>query len=102
MTAVIPARIKKKKSEFVHFCVAILISKMEEKKQHFWHTILCYFMKGKNGTEMQKLICSECGGGAVTDGTSKAVCEAHGGGFSLDNAPHRVDQLKLIGIQSRY
>lgn len=54
---------------------------MEEKKQHFWHTTLCYFMKGKNGTEMQKLICAECGGGAVTDGTcqrqsAKLVVEA--------------------------
>ena len=27
---------------------------MEEKKQHFWHTMLYYFKKGKNTTEMQK------------------------------------------------
>ena len=38
----------------VNFCAAILILKMEEDTQHFWHIILCYFKKGKNTTEMQK------------------------------------------------
>ena len=29
------------------FLVAILILKMEENMQHFWHTMLYYFKKGK-------------------------------------------------------
>ncbi|KAM9047688.1 zinc finger protein 461-like isoform 1-T1 [Megaptera novaeangliae] len=33
---------------------AILILKMEEKKQHFWHIMPYYFQKSKNTTEMQK------------------------------------------------
>ena len=59
VTAVISACIKKKKvSKLVNFCVAILILKMEDKKQHFWHIMLYYFKKGKNATEMQKMICA--------------------------------------------
>ena len=38
----------------MNFCVAILILKMEEKKQRFWHSTLYYFKKGKNTTETQK------------------------------------------------
>ena len=49
----------------MNFCVAILIFKMEE-KQHFWHTMLYYFKKGKNAIEKQK-ICSVYGDHAVTD-----------------------------------
>ena len=56
----------KKKSKLLNFCVAILILKMEEKKQHFRHIMLCYFKKGKNKTEMQKRICAVYGEGAVT------------------------------------
>ena len=37
----------------MNICVAILILKMN-KKQHFWHTILTYFKKGKNTTETQR------------------------------------------------
>ena len=44
----------KKLLKLVNFCVAILISKMEESMQHFWHTMLYYFKKGKNVSEMQK------------------------------------------------
>ena len=42
---------------------------MEENKQHFRHTVLYYFNKGKNATEMQKKkkIGAVCGEGAVTD-----------------------------------
>ena len=47
--------------------IAILILKMEENMQHFWHIMLYYFMKGKNTTEMQKKICAVYGEGAVTD-----------------------------------
>ena len=42
---------------------------MEENKQHFWHIMLYYFKKGKNRTEMQKMICAVYEEGAVTDRT---------------------------------
>ena len=35
----------------MNFCVAILILKMEENMQHFWHIMLYYFKKGKKATE---------------------------------------------------
>ena len=57
----------KNTSELVNFCVAILILKVEEEKQHFWHIMLYYFKKDKNGAETQKRICVLCGEGAVTD-----------------------------------
>ena len=40
---------------------------MEENKQHFQHSILYYYKKGKNATEMQKNVCAAYGEGAVTD-----------------------------------
>ena len=42
---------------------------MEEDMQHFWCTVLYYFKKGTNATEMQKKVCAVCGEGAVTDQT---------------------------------
>ena len=57
--------IKKKLIKIGDFCVAILILKMEENKQHFWHIMLYYFKKGKNTTKGQKKICAVCGEGAV-------------------------------------
>ena len=62
---VISARVFNKTSKLANFCVAILIFKMEE-KQHFWHTMLYYFKKGKNAIEKQK-ICSVYGDHAMTD-----------------------------------
>ena len=62
-------QLKKKDIKLVNFCVAILILKMEEKKQHFHHIMLYYFKKGKNTTEIQKKICAVYGEGAVTDRT---------------------------------
>ena len=50
----------------MNFCVAILILKMEENKQHFQHIMLYYFKKCKIATETQKKICVVCEG-AVTD-----------------------------------
>ena len=38
----------------MNFCVAILILKMEESAQYFWHTMLYYFKKGKTTTEVQQ------------------------------------------------
>ena len=51
----------------MNFCAAILILKVEEDMQHFWHIVLHYFKKGKNATEMQEKICALYGEGAVTD-----------------------------------
>ena len=51
----------------LNFWVDILILKMKDKKKHFQNTMLCYFKKGKNTTEMQKKICAVCGEGAVSD-----------------------------------
>ena len=49
------------------FCVAILILKTEEEKQHFWHIILYYFKKGKNATEMKEKMCAVYEDGAMTE-----------------------------------
>ena len=51
----------------VNLCEAILVLKMEEYRQPFWHTMLYYFKKGKNATETQKKICAVYVKGAVTD-----------------------------------
>ena len=81
-------RLKKDLSKLVNFCVAILILKMEEKKQHFRHIMLYYFKKGKNGTEMQKKICAVYGESAVTDQTcQKWFAKLRAGDFLLNDAP---------------
>ena len=38
----------------MNFSVAILILKMEEKKQHFWHIMLYCFKNSENATETKK------------------------------------------------
>ena len=45
---------------------------MEENMQHFRHTVLYYFKKGKNATEMQKKVCAVYGEGAGTDRTCQS------------------------------
>ena len=88
----------------VNFCVAILILKMEEKKQHFWHTMLYYFKKGKNATETQEKICAVYGEGAATDQMCQNwFANFHAGDFSLDYAPQSGrpvevdrDQIKTL------
>ena len=68
--------LKRNLSKLVNFCVAILILKMEEHKQHFWYIMLYYFRKGKNATETQEKICAVYGKGAVTDQMcQKVVCK---------------------------
>ena len=59
----------KKLSKLVTFCAAILILKIEEDIQHFWHIMLYYFKKGKNASETQKMICAVHEEGAATDQT---------------------------------
>ena len=53
----------------MNFCVAILILKMEENKQHFHHILLYYFKKGNDAAEMHKKICAGYEEGAMTDWT---------------------------------
>ena len=44
----------------MNFCVAILILKMEEHTKQFQYIMLCYFKKGKNTTEYNRLVqCME-------------------------------------------
>ena len=63
---------------------------MEENKQHFWHTMLYYFKKGKSATETQKTICAVCREVAVTDQMcQKWFVKFRAGDFSLDGAPVR-------------
>ena len=77
---------------------------MEEKKQHFQHTMLYYFKKGKNATEMQKKICVVYGEGAMTDWTcQKWFAKFCAGDFLLDDAPRSgrpvevdSDQIKTL------
>ena len=88
----------------VNFYVAILILKMERKKQHFWHIMLYYVKKGKNATEMQKLdlysIWRRC---YDSSNMSKVVCEASSWRFfpwTIIRGP--IDQLKFLVIKLRY
>ena len=69
MIAIISACIKKNLPKLVNCYVAILILKMAENMQHFWHIMLYYFKKGKNKTEMQKMkkTYAMYGEGVVTD-----------------------------------
>ena len=84
----------------MNFCVAILILKMEEKKQYFWHLMLYYFKKGKNETEMQKKICAVYGEGAVTDRMcQKRFAKFCAGDFSLDDAPRSGRPLEVDSDQ---
>ena len=89
----------------MNFCVAILILKMKENMQHFWHIMLCYFKKGKNATETQKKkVCAVYEEGAVTDRMcQKWFVKFRAGDFSLDDAPRSdrpvevdSDQIKTL------
>ena len=58
-----PVRIKKNLLKLVNFCTVILILKMEENTQYFWHIMPYYFKKGKDGTAVQNKICVVYGEG---------------------------------------
>ena len=105
VTAVVPVWLKNqnKTSKLVNFCVAILILMMEENRRHSLLSVLYYFKKGKNATEMQKKICTVCGENAVADRTcQKWFLKFRARDVSLDHAPRCVDQLKLIAIKLRH
>ena len=71
----------------MNFHVAILILKMEENMQYFWHIMLYYFKKGKNTIKMHENYAMG-GEGAVIDWMCQKwftnFCARE---FSLDNAP---------------
>ena len=76
--------------------LVILILKMDETKQHFWHIVLYYFKKSKNVTEKQKKIFSVCGDDAVTDQTcQKWFTKFCARDFSLDDAPWSGRPVKV-------
>ena len=78
----------------------MLILKMEENMQHFWHVMLYYFKKGKNTTEMQKNICVVCGEGAVTGLThQKWFVKFCAEDFPLDEAPWSGRPLEVNSNQ---
>ena len=88
----------------MNFCVAILLLKVEEKKQQFWHIMLYYFKKDKNAIKTQKkrfvqymekvLWLIEC----VKSGLRSFELEIS----HWTMLYHWVDQLKLIAIKSRH
>ena len=51
----------------MNFCAAILILKVEEDTQHFWHIMLYYFKKGKKATKMQQKISAVSGEAAAAE-----------------------------------
>ena len=72
----------------MNFCVAILILKMKENMQHFWHIMFHFFQEGKIATELQTKICAEYGEGAVNDQMcQKWFMKFCAGDFLRDNAP---------------
>ena len=84
----------------MNFCVAILILKMEEKKQQFLHIMLYYFKKGKIATETQKKICAANGDGAVADRMcQKWFAKFRAGDFSLDDAPRSGRSVEVDSNQ---
>ena len=50
----------KKSIKIGEFLCSYFDIKMEGSKPHFWHTMLYYFKKGKNATEMQKKRFVQC------------------------------------------
>ena len=80
--------LKKKTSKLVNFCGAILISTMEENKQHLRHIMLHHFKEDKNATETQKKMRAVYGEGARTHQMcQKWSVKFRAEDFSLDNAP---------------
>ena len=74
----------------MNFCVAILILKIEENRQHFWHIMLYYFKNNRLKMQLKckKKICAVYGEGDVTDEMcQKWFMKFHAGDFSGDNAP---------------
>ena len=72
----------------MNFCVAILMLKMEENTQHFWHIMLYYLKKDKNTTETHKKDSCSVWKGAVTDRMcQKWFVKLPAGDFLISDAP---------------
>ena len=85
------------------FCVAILLLKIEENMQHFWHIMLHYFKKSKNATETQKKICAAYGEDAVIDRMcQKWFWKFCAGDFLLDNAVSSGRPIEVDGDKLRH
>ena len=73
---------------------------MEENMQHFWHVMLYYFKRGKNESEMQKMICATYREGAATDWMcQKCFVKFLARDFSLDDAPQSGKQVEVDSNQ---
>ena len=73
---------------------------MEENKQHIWHIMPYYFMKGKNTIDTHKKICAVYGEDAVTGSLcGKWFVKFHAGDFSLDDAPQSGRPVTVDGDQ---
>ena len=84
----------------VNLWVAILIPKMEEYKEHFWHIMLYYFKNGKSTTEMQKKFFAVYGEGAVIDQMcQKWFVKFRAGDFFPDNAPQLSGPVEVDSNQ---
>ena len=80
----------------MNFCVAILVLKMEENKQHFWQCIIYYFKKGKNATETQRKDVSR----VWRRGASDRMCRKfRAGESSLDDAPRSGRPVEVDSYQ---
>ena len=72
----------------MNICVVILILKMEENKQHFWHIMLYYFKKGQNTMKAHKKIVQYVEKVLRLIKYVESVANFRAGDFSLDNSPH--------------
>ena len=88
----------------MNFCVAILILKIEENKQHFWHVILYHFKKGKkNTTKTQIRFVQYMEKVAVIDRMyQKWLAKFCAGDFSLNDSPWLGRLVEVIAIKSRH
>ena len=85
----------------MNFCVAILILKMEENTQHFWHIVLYCFKKGSNEAEIQKGsgVCRARRRCCDERTCQKWCVRFRAGGSSLDDAPRSGRPAEITGNQ---
>ena len=74
---------------------------MEENMQHFQYIVLYYFKKGKNTTEIQKMICAVYGESVMTNQMcQKWLVKFHPGDFSLEDAPQSHRPVEVDSDQT--
>ena len=74
---------------------------MEAIMQHFQHSMVYYFKKGKNTTETQNRICVMHGEGSVTDWMCQKCFAKFHADFSLDNVPQLGRPVEVASNQSQ-